>query len=272
MSFLTKIKHGLQQVIWPSGTVATIQRGHLQGLKFVITDNLGWSPILGRWEPESHEVFARFIKPGQTVFDLGANNGIHSLLFSKLVGKSGKVIAFEPLPENVEELRKNFGLNNITNIEVVQSAVGDHDGEITFFLGQATTQGSIVGIGRQSGSEKKVPLICLNTFITNKRLKPDFIKMDIEGAESAALEGLGDLINEIKPVFFIELHTPEQDQKVGSFFRRYNYQIYRVTQKKVNRARGLPYLEEIKDLHLTYPHPDGIWGTILALPPSFQLP
>lgn len=133
MSLITKMKQGLQKAIWPSGTVATIQRGHLKGLKFVITDNLGWSPILGRWEPESHEVFARVIKPGQTVFDLGANNGIHSLLFSKLVGEKGRVIAFEPLPGNVEELRKNYGLNNITNIRVVQSAVGSYDGEITFF-------------------------------------------------------------------------------------------------------------------------------------------
>lgn len=95
--------------------------------------------------------------------------------------------------------------------------------------------------------------------------------MDIEGAESSALEGLGNLLNEIKPVFFIELHTPEQDRKVGGILQQYNYKVYRVIKKKVDNGLGLPYLEEIKDLNLTYPDPEGIWGTILALPSTSTL-
>lgn len=266
MQFLARMKQTVQKVIWPFGSIANIISGHLKGYKFIVSANSGWSPILGRWEPESHEIFVKMIQPGQVVFDLGANNGIHSLLFSKLVGSLGKVFAFEPLPDNVEEIKKNCELNNVTNIEIVQSAVGQHDGEVKFFLGIFKKQGSILGIGSESGKEVNVKITTLSTFIQTRNVKPDFIKIDIEGAESDALSGLGDLIREIKPVFFIELHTPEQDKKVGQILHQYNYSVYRLTAKPGEKDPDFPFLERVKNLHLIYPDPAGIWGTVFALP------
>ena len=266
MNVLTTIRQSVQRAIWPYGTTARIFKGHLKGFKFIVSENSGWSPILGRWEPESHRVFASIIKPGQTIFDLGANNGIHSLLFSKLVGKSGKVFSFEPLPENIAEIEKNKTLNGISNIQVVPAAVGNTDGETTFYLGRFNKQGSIVGIGSQTGKEVSVQLLTLKTFIEREKIRPDFIKIDIEGAESGALAGFGNMIAQIKPVLFIELHTPEQDEKVGKILRQYQYEAYRLADKQVENDLGIPYLERIKNLELVYPHPDGIWGTILALP------
>ena len=266
MNPFTKIRQDIQRTIWPYGTVAKIFRGYLKGYKFIVSENSGWSPILGRWEPESHRIFARMIKPGQTVFDLGANNGIHSLLFAKLVGNTGKVFAFEPLPENIAEIEKNSTLNGISNIKVVRAAVSDKDGTATFYLGRYNKQGSIVGIGSQTGQEVEVRLITLKTFIEKEKIKPDFVKIDIEGAESSALAGFGSLIEQCKPVFFIELHTPEQDEKVGKILQQYNYDVYRLTEKSVDNTLGIPFLEKIKDLNRIHPHPDGIWGTVLALP------
>lgn len=266
MSLFSNIKQGIQRTIWPSGTVARIFSGHLKGYKFIVSENSGWSPIFGRWEPESHRLFASMIKPGQTVFDLGANNGIHSLLFSKLVGNGGKVFAFEPLPENIAEIEKNCSVNGISNITVVPAAVSDRDGDATFYLGQVNKQGSLVGIGKQTGKEVAVKLTTLKTFIEREKVKPDFLKIDIEGAESSALRGFGDMIGNIKPVFFIELHTPEQDEKVGKILQRYNYKAYRLVEKPVQSDLSIPYLEKIKDLNRIYPDPDGIWGTILAIP------
>lgn len=266
MTLFTKIRQAVQRTIWPYGTVARIQRGYLKGYRFMVSENSGWSPILGRWEPESHRVFARLIKPGQTVFDLGANNGIHSLLFSKLVGSGGKVFSFEPLPENIAEIEKNISLNSISNIRIIPAAIGDQDGETTFFLGHFNKQGSIVGIGSQTGKQVPVKLMTLKTVIAKERANPDFIKIDIEGAESSALLGFGELISKIRPVFFIELHTPEQDEKVGKILQQYNYEAYRLTEKHIENDRGIPYAEKIKNLNLPYPQPDGIWGTILAFP------
>jgi FkbM family methyltransferase len=266
MNFLTKMKQGVQRSIWPYGTVAKIIRGHIKGYKFIISENSGWSPILGRWEPESHEIFSKMIKPGDTVFDLGANNGIHSILFSKLVGSKGKVFAFEPLPDNITEIEKNISLNGITNINIVPNAVSDQDGETTFYLGHVNKQGSLIGIGSQTGKEVKVKLTTLKKFIEDNKVKPDFLKIDIEGAESNALYGFGDLIREIRPVFFIELHTPEQDKKVGEILQKYNYKVYRLTDVPAQNDLGIPMLERVKNLNLISPDPDGIWGTVLALP------
>ncbi|MBE7170988.1 MAG: FkbM family methyltransferase [Williamsia sp.] len=266
MSFLSDIKQRVQRTIWPYGTVAKIYKGHLKGYKFLVSENSGWSPILGRWEPEAHRLFAKLIKPGQTVFDLGANNGVHSLLFSKLTGSQGKVFAFEPLPQNIAEIEKNSSLNGISNIKIVPAAVSDKDGSTTFYLGRYDKQGSLVGIGSQTGREVNVKVVTLKTFIEQEKVKPDFLKIDIEGAESSALAGLGSLIAEIKPTFFIELHTPEQDEKVGKILQQYNYKAYRLTEKPVENDLSIPFLERIQDLSKTHPHPEGIWGTILALP------
>jgi FkbM family methyltransferase len=62
---------------------------------------------------------------GQVVYDVGANTGIHSLLFSRLVGPGGSVYAFEPLSENILEIESIKRLNAASNIVVVAEAIGD---------------------------------------------------------------------------------------------------------------------------------------------------
>ncbi|MBC7850502.1 MAG: FkbM family methyltransferase [Chitinophagaceae bacterium] len=265
---LTTVKKKLLGMFWPRGSKANIIRGPLKGHKFVISDNSGWSPIVGRWEPESQTLFTRVIKPGSVVYDLGANNGIHSLLFSKLVGAKGKVFSFEPLPSNCKEIMNNAALNNIDNIEVVQAAVSNQAGETVFHLGLHDKQGSLVGIGRESGNDIKVKLTTLDDFIDGGNPKPDFLKIDIEGAESLALHGFEKRVGEILPNFFIELHTPEQDEKVGQFLLKHNYKAFRLKDGVSAPELGLHDLEPIKDLTKPYPTPDGIWGTILAVHPS----
>ena len=99
------------------------------------------------------------------VYDLGANNGLHSLLFANLVGSNGRVFSFEPLKSNCDEIKENLSLNNIGNVEIVNAAVGDSNGETTFYLGQHDKQGSVVGIGLQTGKEEKVKIITLDSFI-----------------------------------------------------------------------------------------------------------
>lgn len=253
-------------MFWPYGSVARIYKGHLKGFRFMVSENSGWSPILGKYESVSHEVFARVIKPGQVVFDLGANNGIHSLLFSKLVGDTGKVFSFEPLPDNVAEIERNNSLNGITNIKIIPAAVSNEEGLTSFYLGHSNKQGSITGIGNESGKKVDVRLMTMKGFIETEQVEPDFIKIDIEGAESKALAGFGDLIPRLKPIFVIELHTPEQDKLVGEILQANNYILYRLTDKSAENDLGIPFLRKIKDPKLRFPDEDGIWGTILALP------
>lgn len=249
------IKQKLLNLVFPLGSVQRIRRGYLKGFKIRLSKNSLWSPIVGRWEPESQKLFTQIIKPGNVVYDLGANNGLHSLLFANLVGSNGRVFSFEPLKSNCDEIKENLSLNNIRNVEIVNAAVGDSNGETTFYLGQHDKQGSVVGIGLQTGKEEKVKIITLDSFIAQGNPAPDFIKIDIEGAESLALQGLSGKINEVRPILYVELHTPEQDIKVGAFLLQHQYVAYRMTDSG---------LQKIQDLTKPHPDPQGIWSTILA--------
>jgi len=64
---------------------------------------------------------------------------------------------------------------------------------------------------------------------------------------------------------FIELHNPEQDKKVGEFLQLHHYLAFRIN-KEVKRSNfRIPYIEQVTDLNQTYPNPNGMWGTILAI-------
>jgi FkbM family methyltransferase len=259
------LKQKVLNLIFPLGSVQRIRRGYLKGFRIRLSKNSLWSPIAGRWEPDSQKLFVRVIKPGNVVYDLGANNGLHSLLFANLVGNSGKVISFEPLKSNCNEIAENLQLNNIKNVDITSAAVGDSNGEVTFHLGMHDKQGSVVGIGLQTGQEVKVKMITLDSFIAAGNPAPHFIKIDIEGAESQALQGFSGKINEVRPLLYIELHTPEQDAKVGAFLLKHNYVAYRMTNNAAANDLGIQGLEKIQDLTKPHPHPQGIWGTILCV-------
>jgi FkbM family methyltransferase len=262
---LNYLKTKLLGIVWPSGSTAKIVRGPLKGKYFLISKNSGWSPIVGRWEPESQQLFMRIIQPGWIIYDLGANNGIHTLLFSQL---GGKVYAFEPLPANCNEIRKNAELNNSDNIAIQQAAVGNYSGESVFHLGLHDKQGSLIGIGLESGTDIKVRVVTLDEFIEQGNPHPDFIKIDIEGAESMALQGFTRQIGVKRPHLYIELHNPDQDKKVGAFLLAQGYKAYRLTDNTQLSELGIAGLQYIADLTKTHPHADGIWGQILAIHPS----
>lgn len=265
---LTALKKTILRFIWPYGSRAKILRGPLKGFKFVVSDNSGWSPIVGRWEPESQQLFQRIIPKGAVVYDLGANNGIHSLLFSRLTSSEGVVYSFEPLKTNCKEIEINAALNNATNIRIVNAAVSDQSGSMNFHLGLHDKQGSIIGIGVESGRDIVVNTVTLDDFISKGNPPPLFIKIDIEGAESTALAGFERSFDSIKPILFIELHTPTQDKKVGEFLMRHGYEAFRLQAGKFEATLQLNNLERIEDLSLPFPHSKGISGTILAMHPS----
>jgi FkbM family methyltransferase len=257
------VKRALLKLFYPIGNPAKIRFGSLKGYKIQITENSGWSPIVGRWEPINQIVFSNIIKPDQIVYDLGSNNGLHSLLFSKLVGPNGKVIAFEPLDTNVSEIKQNIRLNGITNIEIVPKAVSNKSGEISFLLGQHDKQGSLVGIGRESQNSIKIQCISIDDYIRDTNQNPDFIKIDVEGAESMVLEGASELLKN-KPKLFIELHTPEQDVAVGQILKEFGYEVYRINENQKPGSDKGEYLEKVSNLEVGWPNPDGIWGNIIA--------
>ena len=266
-NFLRPVKWVLTNTFYHPGKTARILWGPLKGYRFTVNHNAGWAPIYGGWESAAQKVYLHLIKTGEAVYDLGANTGIHSLLFAKLVGRTGKVYAFEPLPDNRQEIENIKHLNQVENIQIIDKAISNYSGTATFKIGDTNKQGSLIGIGCETGTEIEVYTTTLDELVTAERIKlPHFVKIDIEGSEADALDGFVNSIVHSYPIFAIDLHTPEQDIRVGNFFKQYGYKVYRLNNETAQHvAQQKSTLTEIHNLELGWPHPEGIWGTIIAI-------
>jgi FkbM family methyltransferase len=257
------LKRALQKLLFPFGTEQKIRAGYLKGKKIIVSENTQWAPIIGRWEPAMQKVMVNVIREGQTVYDLGANFGLHGLLCSQLIGPNGQLYNFEPLPSNISEIDRMYRLNKVTNYENIQAAVSSDTGVLKFSVAAHGTQGKL-----SDGSAAHtidVKTVSLDNFIESGKRMPHFIKMDIEGAEGEALNGFSRSIEKCFPLMIIELHSPEADKKVGEFLKFYNYKAYRF--ETFNTLQ----FDEVKNLQLPYPHPEGIWGTVFCVGPNTSL-
>jgi FkbM family methyltransferase len=189
-----------------------IQNGLGRGLKF----NVGSSAvgfILGTHDTDVQFALSRLLHPGMTCFDIGANVGFTAVLAAKRVGESGRVDCFEPLPENATQIRLNAELNEFTQIRTHQIALGAVDGEAEFRVSRAPTWGRLEDAGatpEQTGTTR-VEVRRLDSLVATESLPtPQFIKMDVEGAEAAVLAGGRELLQRARPVMVIELHHTYQ--------------------------------------------------------------
>jgi len=250
------------------GIVMTIRKGPLKGKKYRLNKYSSLSPLFGAWEKDSQRVFEAFVRKDDVVYDLGANTGIHSLHFSQLVGAQGHIYAFEPMPYNLQELELIIKLNGVENIEVVPKAVSNSSGTFDFAVGNHTKAGSLE-VGLDTTRVVKVPVVTLDELIAAGMRAPDFLKVDIEGAEGAALEGMDQTTSLHYPTMYIELHNPEQDVRVGKFLKRHGYDAYRLrTDQAVQLTGQVNFLKKIPRLDVGYPEPDGIFSLFVAVHPE----
>lgn len=198
-------------------SVVEVAAGDLKGYKVLLNLKTEKSRWLGTYEPELQAALHEFLRPGSTVYDVGANIGYITLMMAHNVGADGHVYAIEALPANVERIQKNVALNNLNNVSVVPAAVIDQNGPVTFYVHESVGMGKAAGsIGRreeQYKSEITVAGISLDFFVYEQRHPlPDAVKIDIEGGEVLALPGMIRLLREAHPTLFLELHGPESEK------------------------------------------------------------
>ena len=265
----TILKSLIMNLFFRSGKVMQIRKGPLKGYRYVVKPDTGFASILGRWEMKSQLVYQHSIFKDFVVFDLGANYGIHSMLYSKLVGAKGKVFAYEPLQGNKADIKEHIRLNQIQNIQVVPEAISNKKGYAEFKVAGHRGQGSLIGIGKQTSETVRVDTNSLDNFSKATNILPDFVKIDIEGAEGLALEGFTETVNSSYPFFAIDLHTPANDLEVGKFLSAHGYEVYRVNDSSAQSMRKWnTLLERVEYLDKPWPTLKGIWGVIWAVHPS----
>ena len=163
--------------------------------------------VFGSWEPIATDAIISTVRPGMCVFDIGAHLGYYSLLLAKCVGPGGRVVSFEAAPQNFRTLRNNVLLNNLKNVELINSAVFSKEGPIQMSVSSTDVASGDWSISRQSnGSTIQVPAITLDQFCKRSDFQPDFLKMDVEGAEYDVLLGGSEMITRSRPTMMIELH------------------------------------------------------------------
>jgi len=190
----------LGQHLWPNKSIMQIEGSKM----YMNTDNLperygkalrAYAIFCG-WEKSTTEMFKKVVKQGDVVVDLGANMGYFTLLAAKLVGKEGKVYAFEPAPINYSLLIKNIELNGYNNVVPLQKAVSNIAGTVKLFISDEDIGNNTI---YQYGDDREfveVESVTLDEFFKDKEYRVDVIKMDIEGAEMAAILGMDRIIKE----------------------------------------------------------------------------
>lgn len=158
---------------------------------------------LNQYEPQIIEQFKNYCKPGMNVLDIGANIGVYTMLAAKIVGPQGKVLAYEPYPTNCTLIRKSIQENQFTNIQLFQNAVSNKEEFI--YLDSEPGGSNCMSI---HGDSNYIPeLIVQSVTVDNtipKETKIDLIKIDIEGFEGIAIQGMMSTLASNRPILFME--------------------------------------------------------------------
>ena len=138
------------------------------------------------------------IKPGAVCFDIGANIGVYVLQFAHWSGPTGRIVAFEPNPVAREILERHIQMNGLgARVTVVPAAVGASNGEAILYAAGAdgmSRLGAPNELIADRVSEVTVPVLTLDDYCEAEGLAPDWLLIDIEGFEIAALSGARRLI------------------------------------------------------------------------------
>jgi len=215
-----KLKHSLYKLLNRSGlrsvltvsaaTFATVRVGKLCKVSYEgewvqrFPSRTLVEPRLTLYTPEEIEritsdyfMYQYRPKEGDTIVDVGAGTGWETLLFSRSVGMSGRVISIEAHPRVFRCLSKMRAENRLENVTLVQAAVADQEGEVQLSDSPEHEANSIIGVA----SGVRVACTTLDYIFRSLELsRVDFLKMNIEGAERLALSGMGEMLRKTKNV------------------------------------------------------------------------
>jgi FkbM family methyltransferase len=219
----------------PKKAVFPILQGCLKGRKWIVGSGehgywLGW------YEIGKRQAFEAAIPEGAVVYDIGANVGYYSLMAAVLAGPKGHVYAFEPLPRNVNFLRRHVAINKMEDlITVLDVAISDQSGEAAFDLGASTSMGHLAESG-----EIKVKQVKLDELVAAGEVRPpDYMKIDVEGAEAEVLSGAMTLLEKYRPILFLDTHQREAHHATVDILKGLGYTLHCLDGKPLPESKEL---------------------------------
>lgn len=180
--------------------------------------------LKGTYEVGQTQAFVREIREGDCVFDVGSHVGWYTLLSSRLVGKSGKVIAFEASPRNYWYLRQHIAVNPGTeNVTALHLGIADKAGVLCFQAGSGTGTGHLVT--EKQADTIEVATQSLDQLATDNQWTPTHIKIDVEGAEMLVLKGAETLLTTHHPLLFLSTHGDAIKAECVAYLSSLGYQF-----------------------------------------------
>lgn len=155
-----------------------------------LSDLVQRNVYLGTYEPQESALIRRFLRPGMTFVDVGANVGYYSLMASASAGPTGRVLAIEPNPDLCECLEQTIRENRIRNIVVAQAAMAEESGWADLFIPKQPGNNTATMVPHEGGTPVRVRVLTLDEYLEQQQITTvDFLKIDVEGFEDKVLEG-----------------------------------------------------------------------------------
>ncbi|VTR91658.1 Methyltransferase, FkbM family OS=Singulisphaera acidiphila (strain ATCC BAA-1392 / DSM 18658 / VKM B-2454 / MOB10) GN=Sinac_2265 PE=4 SV=1: Methyltransf_21 [Gemmata massiliana] len=173
---------------------------HVLGLPMALHDparDKYVSPVMARfgvYEPVLTELVLNEVRPGDVALDLGAHIGYYTLLLARLVGTGGRVVALEPDPDNYALLRRNVQANGFAQVTLFPGAAGDRPGRCGLHRSTDNAGDHRLHPADEARAVVDVDVVRVDWLFRDRAHGVDFVKMDVQGSEGAALEGMTGLL------------------------------------------------------------------------------
>lgn len=193
------------------------------------------------YEPTETELLKKLIKKGDIVLDIGAHIGYYTLIMAKLVGKEGKVFAFEPEPSNYKILQKNVEINSYHNVVLEKKAAADRNGIIDLYLSLDSSGMHRIYPSKHCKDKIQINSLKLDNYFQNSKFlnKIGLIKIDVEGAEFNVLKGTIEILKNNKKIKLLLEFIPDSIKECGNqpielveFLISHGFQISYINEKE----------------------------------------
>jgi FkbM family methyltransferase len=191
----------------------------------------------------------KYLKSNMTFVDIGANQGEFSLIAASIL-KAGRVISFEPVTYQRTLLDKNKMLNNFSNLEIHPFGLSNKESKMPIYTSNDTSLhhgiheglSTLYSSGNRTQLQEIIELKVFDDLFYSKMNRLDFIKIDIEGAELFALQGMKKSLTKYQPLILIEINEDTFNSagyttdELISFFDELNYKFYKIDKGRLSKS------------------------------------
>ena len=180
--------------------------------------------LYGEFSEGEVELFAQVLRPGQTVVEVGANIGAHTVALAQLVGAAGQVLAFEPQRILYQTLCANLALNSVPNVRCWLAAAGRTPGELLVPVVDYHQPNNFGGISLEGNRRgERVPVLTIDSL---DLAACHLLKIDVEGMEESVVSGAARTIARCQPLLYTENDREEKSAALIRAIAGLGYDLY----------------------------------------------